>query len=131
MKTRRIVWIILAASIFFVLAGPVSADEARMLRGDVWQKMSVDEKVAFIWGAGQVVTIEQVIMELIPEMKQENFSAKVVEGMADTDMKDIVATVDAYYTENPDKLDVAVMRVIWDKLIRPNIKTGIGGRPLQ
>ncbi|AOY58244.1 conserved uncharacterized protein [Desulfococcus multivorans] len=125
------VWIVLAVAMGIVIAAPVGAGEAKLLTGDVWQKMSKDEKVAFIWGAGQVVTIEQAIMDKLPEMRQETFSAKVVEGMADTDMNQVVTTIDGFYAANPDKLDTAVFRVIWDEMIRPNIRTGIGGRPLQ
>jgi len=131
MRISRLAWIVLAAVVGMVSALPVGAGEAKLLTGDVWQKMSKDEKVAFIWGAGQIVTIEQAIMDKLPEMQQENFSAKVVEGMADTEMNQVVSTIDGFYAANPDKLDRAVFRVIWDEMIRPNIKTGIGGRPLQ
>lgn len=131
MKTRPIAWIILAAALCFVMAGPVAADEAKLLRGDVWQQMSLDEKVAFLWGATQVVIVEQALMEKMPELRVENFSAKVVEGAAGRTMNENVSIIDNFYAANPDKLELSVMRVIWDEMIRPNIKTGIGGRPLK
>jgi hypothetical protein len=101
-----------------------------LLDGDVWQKMDQNSKVAFIWGAGHVVAIEKELAARYPELKVENFSAKVAEGIAGVPMNDIVAEVDAFYKANPDKLNVVVMRVIWDSLIKPNLKTGIAGRPL-
>lgn len=131
MKTSRIAWIILAAVMCFVMAGPVTADEGKLLRGDVWQLMSEDEKVAFIWGASQVVIVEQALMDQIPELKVENFSAKVVEGSARKPMNETVDVIDAFYAANPDKLELSVMRVVWDELIKPNIKTGIAGRSLE
>ena len=56
---------------------------------------------------------------------------KVVEGMADMPMNDIVPEIDNFYKANPDKLNMSVAAVIWDTMIKPNIKTGIAGRPLE
>lgn len=101
-----------------------------VLTGDLWQKMTHDCKVAFIWGFGHVVTIEQNLMDKYPELKRGSFVAKVVEGMADIPMNEVVARVDQYYGANPDKIKEPVTKVIWDTMIKPNIKTGIAGRPL-
>lgn len=102
-----------------------------LFTGVVWQKASPDEKVAFIWGASHVVTIEQALMAEFKQLKVENFSAKVVEGMSGVTMNEIVRKVDAFYAANPDKLQEPVMAVIWDTLIEPNIKTGVAGLPLE
>lgn len=102
-----------------------------VLKGDVWQKMTHDSKVAFIWGFGHVVSIEQHLMEKFPELKRDSFVAKVVEGMADIPMEKVVARVDQYYEANPNELATPVTNVIWDLMIKPNIKTGIAGRPLK
>jgi hypothetical protein len=102
-----------------------------VLKGDVWQKMTHDSKVAFIWGFGHVVSIEQHLMEKFPELKRDSFVAKVVEGMADIPMDKVIARVDDYYDANPAKIESPVTNVIWDLMIKPNIKTGIAGRPLK
>lgn len=102
-----------------------------ILTGDLWQKMTHDSKVAFIWGFGHVVTIEQNLMDKFPELKRDSFVAKVVEGMADIPMNDVVARVDQYYSANPDQIKEPVTKVIWDTMIKPNIKMGIAGRPLK
>ncbi len=101
-----------------------------VLTGDLWQKMTPDSKVAFIWGFGHVVTIEQHLMDKYPELKRDSFVPKVVEGMADIPMNEVVARVDNYYSANPDRIKEPVTKVIWDTMIKPNIKTGIAGRPL-
>jgi hypothetical protein len=107
--------------------------EMPLLRGDMWIKMDPDSKVAFIWGAGHIVTIEEVIMQKYPELKRDSFVMKVVEASTNNPMKmnDIVTVVDTYYRANPDKLDTPVMRVIWDMVIKPNIKSGIAGKPIN
>ena len=109
------------------------AAEMPVLTGDIWVKMTPDSKLAFIWGAGHVVTIEQVLMQQYPELKRESFVLKVAESQAASTvkMRDVVTTVDNYYAQNPDKLETPVMHVIWDMMIKPNIQTGIAGQPLN
>lgn len=103
----------------------------QMLTGDIWQKAPPDDKISFIWGICHVVTIEQALMEKFPSLKVENFSAKAAEGLAGLRINDIVRRVDEYYVENSSKLDTPVMMVIWDRLIKPQLKTGIAGNPLE
>jgi hypothetical protein len=107
--------------------------EMPVLKGDQWVAMDENSKVAFIWGAGHVVTIEEVIMERYPDQKRDTFVAKVVEASTNSPMtmSQVVAMVDKFYQDNPDKTDTPVMAVIWDTMIKPNIKTGIGGKPLN
>ncbi len=102
-----------------------------ILKGDLWQKMTPDSKVAFIWGVGHVVSIEKHLMEKYPELKTENFCSKAAEGMANIPMDVVVARIDNFYNTNPDELEKPVMNVLWATSIKPNIKTGIAGRPLK
>jgi len=109
-----------------------------LLKGEQWLKLDSDSKVAFIWGAAHVILIENVLMEEIPELRRENFSAKVFEArtarvQAGTAMKinEVIRTIDQYYKEHPDQLGTPVMAVIWNVGIKPYLKTGIAGRPLK
>jgi hypothetical protein len=102
-----------------------------VLKGDLWKKMTHDEKVAFIWGFGHVVSIEYYLMEKFPELKRDSFVAKAVVGMDNTPMNEVVARVDRYYDMHPEDFEKPVTSVLWDTMIRPNIKTGIAGQPLK
>ena len=51
--------------------------------------------------------------------------------MADMPMDNVIDRVDDYYDANPDKIETPVTNLIWDLMIKPNIKTGIAGRPLK
>jgi hypothetical protein len=109
-----------------------------LLKGEQWLKLDPDSKVAFIWGAAHVILIENVLMEDIPELRKENFSAKVYEArtarvMAGKAMKinDVIRAIDQHYKEHPDQLGIPVMAVIWNVGIKPYLKTGIAGRPLK
>jgi hypothetical protein len=103
----------------------------KVLTGSVWQKSTQGEKLSFVWGFCHAVAIEHALMQQVPALKAENFSSKVVEGMIGVKMDDVVRTVDEYYAANPSKLEMPVVRVIWDTLIKPKLKAGIAGRPLQ
>ena len=75
-----------------------------ILSGDLWQKMTHDSKVAFIWGFGHVVSIELYLMAKYPELKRDSLVPKVVEGMANIPMNEVVARVDKYYEMHPDQI---------------------------
>lgn len=113
--------------------GEAVAREMPVLKGDTWMAMDENSKIAFIWGVGHVITIEQVIMEQYPDQKRDTFVMKVVEASnaSPATMTQVAAAIDKFYTENPDKLDMPVMAVIWDTMVKPNITTGIAGQPLK
>ena len=137
MKKSRFLLIISFGIICMLLvawASAVSAKEeikAPLLTGKTWINMSQDQKSAYIWGAGDIIDLEQELMEIYPELKRDSFVTKSVEGIGDVTINDIVSTVDSFYRENPDQVNLSVIRVIWDTMIKPNIKTGIAGKPLQ
>jgi len=155
MKMSKLIYLCLLVSLCIGFAGwtiPASgqgskdaaavAKEAEkympLLKGVLWQKMGPNAKVAFIWGVAHVILIENVLMEEVPELRTENFSAKVAEarrarvsaGTAMT-INQMVSAIDQYYKDHPDRLEVPVLGVIWDAGVKPNLKTGIGGRPLK
>jgi len=99
--------------------------------GTEWQKATQTEKVAFVWGVCHVVTIEKILAQKFPSLKAEDFSTKVAEGMAGMKINDIVRTVDEYYAANQTQMGKPVVGVIWDAIVKPRLKTGIAGHPLQ
>ncbi len=104
-----------------------------ILDGDLWQKMTHDDKIAFVWGFWHVVSMEHYLMDKYPQLKVENFSAKIIEAShkAPNTTDEVVALIDTYYQKNPDEIKKPVVGVIWDEMVMPNIKAGIAGRPLR
>ena len=88
-------------------------------------------KLLLCGGVCHVVTIEKALMEILPSLRVENFSAKVSKGLAGMKINEIVSAVDDYYAANPSKLEVPVIQVIWDTQVKPKLKTNIGGYPLE
>ncbi|WP_224983573.1 hypothetical protein [Geomonas agri] len=104
--------------------------EMPVLTGEVWQTLQPDAKFTFIWGVGHVVTIEENVSQRHPELKRQGFSTKLAEGLRGVPMKAIIQDIDSYYRNNPNDLDLPVMRVIWTQLVKPKLKSGIADRPL-
>jgi len=109
-----------------------------LANGTHWQRANSDAKVAFIWGVANVVLVENMLMEDLPELKRENFSEKVAEARrarvsagTEATINDVVQMIDQFYKDHPDQLETPVMKVIWVIYIKPNLKTGIAGRPLK
>jgi len=72
--------------------------EMPVLKGDQWLTMDENSKVAFVWGAGHVVTIEEVIMEKYPDQQRDTFVTKIVEAASNSPMtmSQIVAMVELF-----------------------------------
>ncbi len=109
--------------------GGQSLKEMPVLTGTVWQTMTANEKVAFVWGIGHVVTVEWQAAQMRPNLKQDDLAAKLAEGLVGMSMNDIVQGIDGYYRNNPDDMEAPVMAVIWDEMVTPRIKTGTGNPP--
>ena len=97
-----------------------------VLKGDTWIKMSDDEKIAFLWGAGHIVSIEEVLARNNPELRKSNtFVNKIMEARGNTPMtmSEVAKHVDDYYQANPDKIDKPVIEVIWYQTVVPRTET--------
>lgn len=106
-------------------------EEMPVLIGSQWQTLQPDTKIAFIWGVGHVVTIEEHVVKRHPELQRQDFVAKLATGLRGIPMNTIIKQVDDYYRANPDNLDLPVMRVIWRQIVKPKLKTGIADTPLK
>jgi hypothetical protein len=124
---------LLLAGALFIAGSTINAEEDSevmvqveqvmpVLKGDTWVKMSNDEKISFIWGAGHIVSIQEVLARDNADLKKSNaFVNKIMEarGNQPMTMNEVAAKVDEYYQANPDKLDKPVVEVIWTETIVP------------
>lgn len=104
---------IVAAAEDLSSAPVVSLKEMPLLRGDTWLKMSHDEKIAFVWGMGHIITMERERTEQYPELKKQSFAAKLADGLAGMPMNEVVNHVDSYYKDSPDKSTDPVVKALW------------------
>lgn len=109
----------------------LSQSEVPVLCGDLWTTASQDSKVAYVWGLCSWIEVERIAMTMVPEVKVRNASAVAAEALANVSMNEIVRAVDSFYQADPAHLKVPVLRIIWDTMVRPKVKSGVGGRPFQ
>jgi len=105
---------LLALALALVLtAGPVAAvEKAEMINGTHWSQWANQDKLVYIRGLGNwadFVTEAQV-------QKGKSFefciSKVLVNELKTKSLGEIVSRVDAYYRENPDKLNSSVIEVV-------------------
>jgi hypothetical protein len=105
-------------------------EEMPVMTGQEWQLLHPDAKLAFVWGIGHVVTVEEHVVKRHPELQRNDFVAKLGEGLKGIPMRDIVQRVNDFYKANPDDINLPVMRVIWGEIVKPRLSSGIADKPL-
>jgi hypothetical protein len=105
--------------------------EMPVMTGAEWQQLGGEAKIAFIWGIGHVVTIEEHVVQRHPELAKPDFPTKLAEGLRGVQMNTIVEELDRYYRTHPADINLPVMKVIWRQLVKPKLSTGIANRPID
>jgi hypothetical protein len=138
MKTTKTALVLIASAFLLFIGGfglnasaeekagaevAVNLSEMPLLTGYTWQKMSQDEKVAFVWGLGHVATMERESAEQNLDLKRTGFAMKLSAGIAGVSMNRIVADVDNYFSENSAKATDPVIKVIWDSYVSSGLRS--------
>lgn len=92
-----------------------------LLTGDLWQTMSPDAKIAFVWGIGNLVEYERARTRSRPP-GAESFIPLLVKGLSGKPINDVVEQVDAYYMTHPDQVKRPVVDAIFQALVLPALK---------
>lgn len=89
--------------------------------GYVWMKSTQQEKRAFLFGASSAIVLEYHVREKHSE-QPSRFVKGWVDGLKDMSWAALADKIDAYYRNNPAKMDRQVFEVIWHEIITPNLK---------
>jgi len=124
MKKVHLLTVALVACVLLLAAHqgwPQDKAASSELDGTNWMNSSSLEKRAFLYGAGSAFVLEYSI-----RTKHKEQPSKFVQGWVDV-LKDktwteLEKSLDTYYTNNPDKLNEHVFSVMWNQLIKPNLK---------
>ncbi len=96
-----------------------------LLTGDLWQTMSPDAKVAFVWGIGNLVEYERARTGPQPP-GTKSFIPLLVKGLNGKPINDVVGQVDAYYETHPDQVKRPVVDAIFQAVVLPTLKAEKG-----
>ena len=79
---------------------------------------SQNEKLAFLYGASNIIAIEQLIAQK-QGTKASPFVTAWITAFGDTNWTDIQKKVDAWYAAHPDQANREVFDVLWYEFMVP------------
>jgi len=95
---------------------------SQLLAGELWQQMSADTKVAYIWGIGNLVEYERALM-VTPPAESKSFFPLLIKGLSGKPINDVVRQIDAYYQTHPDERQRPVMDAMFQAVVIPSLRT--------
>jgi len=98
----------------------------QLLTGELWQTMSHDAKVAFVWGVGNLVELERAQGAVRPS-GSKSFIPFLVKGLSGKPINEVVRQVDSYYQAHPAEIRRPVVDAIFQAIVLPALKAEKGG----
>jgi hypothetical protein len=96
--------------------------QTRFANGNDWQKSSVDQKRAFLFGIANAISVAVGWdARHVPE-GQTTFSRRAASGLSGVSLAEAVNRVDAWYAANPTRLDMPVVGVLWLDIAKPKLE---------
>jgi hypothetical protein len=112
-----------------------SATEAQLLTGNMWQTLSRDNKIAYIWGIGNLVELERTNLESQqpqpPADNRKSFIPYLAYGLSGTPTEQVIDRVDAYYKAHADQRNQPVLNAIFQAILMPRLKEARAGARSQ
>ena len=99
-----------------------------LLTGELWQMMSPDAKVAFVWGIGNLVEFERSQAGTQPAAGGKSFIPYLIKGLAGKSINDVVRQVDTWYEAHPDQVKRPVVDALFQAVVLPTLKAEKGGK---
>ncbi len=116
--------VLFALMLVLVMAGSAPAQEkAFMWDGTQWPQLSLDAKVGYVKGVGNLADFEAAASKgkaVLAEAVSSQLKTKTV--------NQIIAQVDKFYQDNPSKLSTSVLEVILMRcttVCPPEMKAGV------
>jgi hypothetical protein len=117
---KKVSLLLLAISLILGAANASAApDEAFMWTGEKWKEVSLDGKVGYIFGIGNLADYEVAAAKAAGQPKTAVISRALVDAMKSKTVLEVVQDVDRYFQENPDKLKSFVIEVVLRRFTKP------------
>ena len=94
-------------------------EDSPMAAGVLWGESSHVEKIAYLVGAGNFLTVEYIVQQHSdnPPTDEQSAIGRWWAGIENTSLDDLIATADAFYRDNPNQMTVPVLVVIWNAYV--------------
>lgn len=117
---KKVSLLLLAISLILGAAKASAApDKAFMWTGENWKEVSLDGKLGYIFGIGNLADYEVAAAKAAGQPKTAFISRAFVEDLKSKTVLEVVQDVDRYFQENPDKLKSFVIDVVLRRFTTP------------
>jgi hypothetical protein len=123
---RRLAGSLVLATALAVSVPALAADyQIPVVTGEHWTQSSPQERKAFLVGAATIIELDQEVQGTAPA-KNSTIDAWA-HGLSGYTFDQMVAAIDKWYADHPDKLRRPVIEIMWYELAQPNLAaTSIG-----
>jgi hypothetical protein len=97
------------------------AEEVPLVDGNLWSKSSVENKHSYLIGVGNLLDIEYGYQKASkkPVTDDQSIIRRFYEDIDDISLDEVTKRIDQWYQKHPDKLNKAVINVIWVDMVVP------------
>jgi len=116
---KTITRLVVTAVLSTALAATSLAEDIPLVDGELWSKSSTDEKHSYLIGISNFLAIEYAYQQESkqPVTDDQSIIRRFFEDIDDISLDQITARIDAWYKKNPNRLDSAVINVIWVDMV--------------
>ena len=123
---KRISIVAICLSLLFsslVWGGGKEDPDLVIITGVHWTTASHDEKVAYLFGIGNMLEIEQAMQGKNPSshIRKNSIVPVLIEGLTGTSMTKVREMLDQWYEKNPGQRNRSVIEVLYTEFAVPNI----------
>lgn len=125
MGLRGKIWLVGLLMLLGLATTVMAAQKAFLWDGTHWSQVSFDGKAGYIFGIGNLADFETAAGGDKSPCISRAFSAELKGKTVDQ----IIAAVDQFYKENPDKMKTSVLEVVLQRCTKfcpPQMKSGGG-----
>jgi hypothetical protein len=112
---------VLLLIVMSVFTGTVHA-ELPVVAGEQWMASDSDSKLAFLLGMATMAKVEQNLIGDPPPPGTVSYAPALAKGLAGMTLTDVMNRLDALYSQHPERMQDAVITLIWEEIAIPSLK---------
>lgn len=126
---RRIAIVATSISLFFlctaVWGGGNEDPDLVIVTGVHWTTASKDEKVAYLFGIGNMLEVEQAMQGKNPSklIRNNSIVPVLIEGLSGISITKLREMLDQWYEKNPGQLKRSVIEILYHDFALPNVRS--------
>ena len=97
------------------------AEDIPLFDGNLWLKSTTDNKHSYLIGISNLLSVEYGFQKASkqPPTAEQSIIPRLFEDVEEISLDAITKRIDTWYEKHPEKLNHAVINVIWVELVKP------------